>query len=741
MTIFALGSGAAADSAPDASGLDRRMFMRGAGGLTFAVAIGLPALAAEARRVDLGPWVTLSTDGTITIRGPATEMGQGSRTSLPLIFAEEMDADWSKVRIVRAAPIDAVYGNPGFGGVMYTAGSSAVTGYYKALRQFGAQVRLVLLDNVARRWNVPASELTTEASTVVHAASGRRIGYGEIAAFAEMPAKAPEVRDADLKDPKTFRLIGKDVMRVELPTKVNGTADYAINVAFPGLLHGAVLRTPVPGDGPAAIDDSAAKAVRGFIRTVPLPYGVGVLADSTVAALAAKDALKVTWTRKAKGWGFDSEKGLEEFAAAARDPARPSKPWETAGGGAAALAACASVHEAEYRCDFAYHAQMEPLNAVASVAADGSACELWVGTQSQTMAVTAAATTLGIGPDKVTFHEHLLGGGFGRRGPRDMEFVVDAVLLSQAVKQPVKMVWSREDDIRNGRFHPLTAHHMKAGFDAAGQLVAWHHRKAADVVTEFQDPVRYQKAGQKDFIGMLGAELKTYGIPNRQVDQITMDSGMRTQALRGIGFGPNKWAVEVFIDELAILRGADPLAFRLDLLKGSPRAHAVVDKAGRMADWSRKREGRGLGVAYIDYSGTQIAGVVEVSVDRASGQIKLHDVWIALDCGVTVQPDNIVAQTEGCVVYGIGLALSERITMVDGEVQQSNFYDYLIPRMRDVPAIHVELIATPNHPTGVGQMATPVIAPAISNAVAALTGKRLRHMPMTPDRVLETMKA
>lgn len=721
--------------------LDRRLFMQGAGGLTFAVTLGLPAIAAEPKSVALSPWVTLATDGTITIRGPAIEMGQGSRTSLPLIFAEEMDADWSKVAIVQAAPIDAVYGNPGFGGIMYTAGSSAVTGYYKALRQFGAQVRLVLLDNAARHWNVPVGELTTEPSVVVHAKSNRRLGYDEIATFAVVPAKAPEVRESDLKDPSRFRLIGHDVMRVELPTKINGTADYAINLKLPGMIYGAVLRTPVPGDAPDKIDDSAAKAVRGFIQTVPLPYGVGVLADSTAAALAAKDALKVTWARRAKGWGFDSEKGLEEFAAAARDPARPSKPWETAGQGAAALATAASVHEAEYACDFAYHAQMEPLNAIASVAPDGQSCGLWVGTQSQTMAVTATANTLGISPDKVAFHEHLLGGGFGRRGPRDMEFVVDAVLLSNAVKKPVKMVWSREDDIRNGRFHPLTAHHMRAGFDASGKLIAWHHRKAADVVTEFQDPVRYQKAGQKDFIGMLGAELKTYGIPNRQVDQITMDSGMRTQALRGIGFGPNKWAVEVFLDELALARGADPLAFRLDLLKDAPRARAVVEKAGQMADWSRKRDGRGLGVAYIDYSGTQIAGVVEVSVDRSGGRIRLHDVWIAMDCGVAVQPDNIVAQTEGCVVYGIGLALSERITMVDGEVQQSNFYDYLIPRMRDVPPIHVELIVTPNHPTGVGQMATPVIAPAISNAVAALTGKRLRHMPMTPDRVLAALKA
>jgi len=733
--------------------ISRRRFMIGAAGLTFGVALGLPAgafaaasakgtaSAAGLKRVSVNPWVTLSTDGTIAIMSPAVEMGQGSLTSLPLILAEELDADWAKVQIVPAPPNDALYGNPGFGGMMYTAGSNAVTSYFKPLRLFGAQVRRVLLDNAARHWGVPVDELTTEPGVVVHAKSGRRIGYGEIAAFAEIPAKAPEIKPEELKKPDQFRLIGKDVMRVELPTKVNGSAQYSIDVQVPGMIYGTVLRAPVEGSSPDQIDDSAARKVAGVRKVVRLPYGVGILAETPWAAFAAKNTLKVTWTRNAKAWGFNTEKGFEVFSAAARDLTHAGTPWEKVGDALAAMQQATTVIEGEYRCDFAYHAQMEPLNSIASVSPAGDAVTLWCGTQSQTMAVAAAAKAIGVAPERVTFHGMLLGGGFGRRGHRDEEFIVDAVLLSKEAKKPVKVLWTREDDVHNGRFRPMTVHFLRAGFDASGRLIAWHHRKACDVVTAYQDPVRYEKSGRKDFIAMLGSELKTYDIPNRFIEEVPQDSGIRTSSLRGIGFGPNKFATEAFLDEIAAKRGIDPVALRLDLLKNAPRGRKVVETVARMADWGRKREGRGLGFAYIDYSGTQVAGVAEVSVNRGNGEIRVHNFWTAIDPGIAVQPDNIVAQTEGSVVYGLGLALTERITIEDGVVKQSNFHDYRVPRLRDIPEIHIELIATENHPTGVGQMATPLVAPAIANAVAALTGVRLRQTPMLPALVQQALRA
>jgi len=725
-----------------APALSRRQVMIGAAGLSFALALDGPlaraaTLATERAGKALSPWVSIAPDGTITIMSAATEMGQGSMTSLPLIIAEELDADWSKVRIVPAPPIDAIYGNPGFGGMMYTAGSNAVRSYYAPLRMFGAQVRRVLIDNAAKHWGVPAAELTTEPSAVVHAKSGRRLGYGEIAAFAEVPANAPEIKREELKQPGQFRLIGKDVMRVELPGKVNGSTKYGIDVQLPDMLYATVLRAPVEGAAPERIDDAQAKAVKGVIKIVKLPYGVGVLAETPWAAFDARTMLvgAVTWSKTGKAWGFDSEQGLQALGATARDLNAGAAEWFKAGDARAELPKAATTMEAEYRCDYAYHAQMEPLNAVASVSPSGEAAEIWCGTQSQSMAQGGAAKALGIARDKVKLNDLLLGGGFGRRGPRDADFVVDAVLMSKEAGKPVKVMWTREDDVHNGRFRPLSAHYLRAGFDATGKLVAWQHRLAGDRVTPFFDPVRYEAGGRRDGILMNGADLPGYDVPHQLVEQLYQDTGVRTAPLRAIGFTANKFATETFIDEIAVKRGIDPVAFRLELLKNTPRGRKVVETVARMADWGKKRDGRGLGFAFIDYSGSLLAGAVEVSLDRATGQIKVHNFWCAIDCGVAVQPDNVAAQTEGSIVYGLGLALIERISIKDGAVEQNNFYDYRVPRMNEVPMMHVEVIPTDNPPTGAGQMATPLVAPAIAGAVMQLAGVRLRHTPFTPERV------
>jgi isoquinoline 1-oxidoreductase beta subunit len=725
--------------------ITRRRLMVGAAGLTFAITLGRNAgasmLADAVAGKRISPWVSIAPDGTVYIMSAATEMGQGSMTSLPLIIAEELDADWAKVRIVPAPPIDSAYGNPSFGGMMYTAGSNAVRSYFMPLRTFGAQVRRVLLDNAAKNLSVPVEELTTEPNTVVHAKSGRRLSYGEIAQSAEIPEKAPEIKPEQLKKPAQFRLIGKDVTRVELPGKVNGSAQYAIDVHVPNMLYGAIVRAPVEGSTPDTIDEARIKAMPGVVEVVRLPYGVGVTAETAWSAFGAREALEraVTWTRTGPGWGFDSDKGVEAFAAAARDPKSDVAEWSKVGDAKGAMSAAASTVEAEYRCDYAYHAQMEPLNAVAAVSPAGDAAEIWCGTQSQTMAQEATAKALGIGRDKVKLNDMLMGGGFGRRGNRDEEFIIDAVLMSKEAKRPVKVMWTREDDIKNGRFRPLSAHFLKAGLDASGKIVAFQHRIAGDRVLPFADPVRYERGNRRDGILMFGADLTGHDVPNQLVEQVYQDTGVRASPLRGIGFTANKFASESFLDEIALKRGADAVVFRLDLLQKAPRARAVVERVAQMANWGSKRDDRALGFSYIDYSGSQVAGIAEVSLDRASGLIKVHNFWCAIDVGIAVQPDNVVAQTESSIVYGLGMALSERISIKDGVVEQSNFYDYFVPRMNEIPMMHVDVIATENPPTGAGQMATPLIAPAITAAVARLTGVRLRHTPMTPERVKKAL--
>ena len=725
--------------------VSRRQVMVGAAGLSFAIALagraGASVLASARTGKELSPWVSIAPDGTISIVSAATEMGQGSMTSLPLILAEELDADWSKVKIVTAPAIEAIYGNPGFQGMMYTAGSNAVTSYYTPLRIFGAQVRRVLLDNAAKTLGVPVDELTTEPSTVVHAKSGRRLSYGEIAATAQVPAQAPDIKPEQLKKAKDFRLITKDVMRVELPGKVNGTALYSIDLQVPNMLYGTVLRAPVEGSVPDKITDTEAKAIAGVVRVVRLPYGVGVLAETPWAAFDARRALtqSVTWSRTGTAWGFDSEKGIDRFAADAKNPARMSTEWSRIGDPRGAMPKAVSTMEAEYRCDYAYHAQMEPLNAIASVSPAGDAVEIWAGTQSQTTATEAPAKLLGIPKNKVKLHDMLMGGGFGRRGNRDVDFIIDAVLMSKEAGRPVKVMWTREDDIANGRFRPISAHAVKAGFDQSGKLTAWQHRIAVDRVGAYMDPVRYQMAGGKDFIAMLGADLKGYDVPHQLVEQLYRDTGVRTNPLRGISFLANRFATESFIDEIARKRGVDPLAYHLELLKGTPRAIKVVERVAQMAEWGKRREGRGLGFAYLDYSGSQVAGIAEISLNRTSGEIKVHNFWCTIDCGVAVQPDNVIAQTESSIVYGLGVTLTELITIKNGVVEQSNFYDYHVPRMKDVPPMHIEVIQTDNHPTGAGQMATPLVAPAIAGAVAELTGVRLRHTPFLPERVKKAL--
>ena len=421
-------------------------------------------------------------------------------------------------------------------------------------------------------------------------------------------------------------------MRVDVPDKVNGRAQYAIDVQLPGMLYGAVLRAPVEGAAPERIDDVGARAVAGVVKVIRLPYGVGVVAETPWAAFDARRALAaaVTWTKTAKAWGFDSDKGLADFAAAARDLNQPSTDWFKAGDLRTALSGAAATMDATYLSDYAYHAQMEPLNAVASVSASGDAAEIWTGTQSPTTAHEATAKALGISRDRVKLNTLLMGGGFGRRGPRDSDFTVDAVLLAKDAGRPVKVMWTREDDLQNGRFRPLSAHYLRAGLDVSGRLVAWHHRHVGDRVTPFFDPVRYEANKRRDGILMAGTELAGYDVPNQLVEQLYQDTGVRTAPLRGIGFIANKFATESFMDEIARQRSVDPLQFRTRHAAQEPacgedrRACGADGGLGPGAQGSRARAGL---YRLFRHAGCRHRGDIARSFERPDRRARLlvHD--------------------------------------------------------------------------------------------------------------------
>jgi isoquinoline 1-oxidoreductase subunit beta len=720
--------------------VNRRSFLKATSGLAFAFTIAPDALALIDEAFADAPnpaaayapnvWLTIAPDGIITIVSPAAEMGQGSFTTLPLIIAEELDADWMKIRPVFPTDWDdKKFGNPAYDFTFQTSASASVRGYFTPLRLAGAQARRVLLDAVAAKWNVPIGELSTEPSVVVHNASGRRIGYGEIAAFAALPAELPKIAESDLKPTASFRLIGKDVARVDVPLKVNGTARFGMDVELPGMVYAAVLQSPYAGGAPLDVDDARARAVPGVTDIVKLPEGVGVIGTTVEGTQAAKRLLKVTWG-DATGAHLDSERALEDFAAIGRDMTRDGVAYEKTGDAKAAMASAKRVFRGEYRTRYVYHAQMEPMNATAVVSADGQSAELWVGTQAATSLLNGVARILQTERPKLTLHQHFLGGGYGRRG--NHEAVFDVVRLAKAVGKPVKLIWTREDDVRGGKFRPMTAHHIEAGFDETGKLVAWHHRVVAEsVVAYFTGDFK----PRQDRIVMKGSPIPQYPIANKLAEHVVENRGARLSPWRGVGNGHNAFAIESFVDDIARDLGKDPLAFRLELTESVPRMQHLLRVVSAMSDWQRKRTKTALGIATMVKDDTLAAGVAEVSVDRTSGKVKVHNFWAAVDAGIAVQPRNLAAQTEGSVIYALGSALREAITIKDGHVLQSNYSDYEVARMSDVPNIEIKIVSTDNKPTGGGEEGVPLTASAIGNAIATLIGVRLHELPFSPDRV------
>ena len=714
--------------------LSRREFT--AGGLTFLFALGgamtvRPGTAPAARAIstiEFDGWITIGTDNMITIAAPAAEMGQGVFTSLPMLVAEELDADWSHVRAV-FSPTEPSFGNPAFGGTLLTVGSRSITGYWEKVRLHGAQARRVLLQAVAERWKVPLEELGTEPSIVIHVPSRRRIKFGDVAKFAEVPAELPKVTAADLKKPIDFRIIGKDPNRLDIPSKADGSALFGIDVQVPDMIYATMLRAPVEGAELDTLDDRDAMGVPGMLRTVKFKDAVGVLAVRVEAVFAARNLLKATWKNGAAA-GYHSDKALGEFAARARNLQDKGASFLNTGDVDAALKRAHKVVRAEFQSDYVYHAQMEPMNITASISETGDEADIWVGTQAQTGYAAAAARFLNTKPEKIRIHQHMLGGGFGRRAVPDL--VPYVLALAKLTQKPVKLIWPREEDVKAAKNRPMTAHYLEAGLDESGPVIAWRHRLVAEPASGRPglDPVTLSGIGHN------------YEFANQSIEYLREQRGVALGAWRATGAGYNKFAIEAFVDELARAWGEDPIVFRLRRMQKHPRGRRVLETVAQMANWgTQPAEGRAFGVAFVDVHGTPAAAIAEVSVDAASGVIRVHNFWNAINPGIVVNPDGVVAQCEGGIVFGLSHVLKERISFATGAVVQSNFHDYEVLRLSEVPEIHTRVIGTDDRPTGVGEIAVPLVAPAVANAVFALTGKRLRHLPFTPDRVKAALSA
>jgi len=724
-----------------AEGVSRRSFIGGAAGLTFALSLpgfsraefGASVAAGEMTAKRIGAWVTIGTDGAIAIANPAAEMGQGSFTGLTMIFAEELDADWARVMPFTPPPIATVYGNPGLGGELVTVGSRSVRGYWNLIRLQAASIRRVLMQAAADKWAVPLGELHTEPSMVVHSSSNRRFSYGEIAGFASVPASMPTIDRSDLKRTVDYRILGHATPRFDLPDKVTGAATFGIDVQVPNMVYASVLRCPVEGAGPDSVDDGGALAVPGVLKVVSMKHAVGVVGETVEAAFAGREALKVTWTHMAAD-SYNSAEGMKNFLARAANLDDEGAVYSAQGDADGEFAKSAKVVRAQYSSEYVYHAQMEPLNITASVSLGGDAAEIWVGTQGATATVATAAAFLNTGAENINLHQCYLGGGFGRR--RTPDLVPDALVLSQVMQRPVKLLWTREQDIKSANLRPMTAHRIEAALDARGSITGWRHRIVAESVAAYRGgETAIEGAKGLDGLVLEGAKHE-YAIPNQSIVYLRERRGVGLGAWRGLGAGPNKFVIESFIDELAAAQKADPVAFRLGLLKSNPRATRVIEAVAEKSQWGKSPPSdRALGMAYGQIVESYVAAVGEISLDRKTGVIRAHKIWIAIDPGVIVNPDSVLAQTEGNVIFGLSHALKEQVSIIGGRVQQSNFHDYPVLRMAEIPEIDIELLPTDNPPTGVGEAALPLIAPSIGNALFRLTGKRVRGLPLSPQRI------
>jgi isoquinoline 1-oxidoreductase beta subunit len=668
-------------------------------------------------------FLRIAPDNTVTVVAKHVEMGQGSHTGLATVVADELDADWSQIR-VEAAPSDPTrYNNLAWGPVQGTGGSSAMANSWEQLRKAGATGRSMLRSAAAQKWGVPAESLTVDKGVVAHAATGRKATFGELALAA---AALPVPADVPLKDPKDWKLIGKAAPRVDSKAKTDGSARFTLDVYLPDILTAVIARPPLFGATVKSIDKAATLKVPGVTDVVEVPAGVAVVAKGFWAARQGRAALRVEWD-ESKAEHRGSAELFAEYKALAEKPGLKAR---TDGDVAGGLASAAKTLEATYEFPYLAHAPMEPLDCVVKLS--GDRCEVWAGSQIQTLDQGTIAQVVGLAPDKVELHTLLAGGSFGRRATPVADVAGEAASVAKAIagRAPVKLVWTREDDIRGGRYRPLFLHRFRGGLDASGRIVAWEHRVVGQSFLKGTPFGGLIKDGI-DATSVEGGSTLPYAIPNLGVELHSPDVGVPTLWWRSVGSSHTAFSTETFLDELAKAAGRDPFELRRELLQKHPRHRGVLELAAAKAGWgSPLPAGRGRGIAVHESFGSFVANVVEVTL-RKDGLPKVERVVCAVDCGIAVNPDVVRAQMEGGIGFGLGAALYGEITLDKGRVVQSNFHDYRSLRIDDMPKVEVHIVPSAEPPTGVGEPGVPCIAPAVANALFQLTGKRTYRLPFT----------
>jgi isoquinoline 1-oxidoreductase len=715
----------------------RRAFLGSAAAAGAALTIRFPlvgpGVADSAAAYEPNAALTITQDGLVTVHITKAEMGQGVGTALAQIVAEELEADWKDIRV------DYPTSDPKFG-LMLTGGSWSVNWTFDALSRAGAAARLALIDAAAKSWNVSPADCVAERSMVRHLPSGRALRYGEI--VARMPITKTftedELKQIALKKPSEYRVVGQWIPRLDIPDKVTGKAKFGIDTFLPNMVYAKVVYPPVrEGATRTAVDDGAAKRVKGYVATVTLPQLVAVVATSYEAAVKARDALKVSWNPGPNA-NVSTESIFAKFSQAKDDPNAAA--WHEQGDVKSAMGGAARRHEATFMTDYVAHMQMEPMNCVVRFA-DG-VYDIYTGSQFQTFAVGTLAATLGVDASKIRIHQHYLGGGFGRRLEPDI--MVETALIAREVKRPVKLIRSREEDLKRDFYRSATLQVVRAGLGSDGKIVAWENTLVASHPGKRWGPDFVDKKGLDQF-ALNGAD-HVYDIPNQLVRAVPVETGIPVGYVRAVAPNYTFFAVETFMDELAKLAGVDPVQYRVSMLGGAPRLARVVTLAAEKAGWGTPlppNTGRGIACvsAQEKKTPTWTASVVQAKVDPASGKVQVEKIVCAVDCGIVVNPDGARSQIEGSLLFGVSNALKERGTVANGALAQSNFHDYQVLRMNEVPEIEIHIVPSTEYPTGLGEPGTTTVAPALSNAIFAATGARVRQVPLIPERVLAALRA
>ncbi len=696
----------------------RRTFLKSSGlvvGFTLPAAARL-AEAASAAEFKPNAYLRVGADNRVTVIVGLSEMGQGVHTAIPMLVAEELDADWSRVR-VEQAPVDAAFANPIFH-TQATGGSTSVNGHWEPMRKAGAAAREMLVAAAAKTWKVDASECRTEKGMVIHK-SGKKLAYGKLVSAA---AKQPVPKEPKLKNAADFKIIGQPLHRLDTPYKVNGSGKYGMDVRLPGLLTAVLARPPVLGGKAVSVDDSKAKKIKGVRQVLQIPQGVAVLADGYWAAKKGRDALEIKWDDGANA-GLSSERITQMLTDASQQEGKVAR-----NEGNVASAQSANKLEAVYEAPYLAHACMEPMNATAWVKKDG--VEVWAGTQSQGPNQGILSNVASVEPKKVKVNTMLLGGGFGRRFAPD--FTIAATILSKQAGKPVKLVYSREDDMRGYFYRPVSVTRFSAGLDASGKPVSFTAKVASPSIMEASGFMKLPPDGVDSF-GVEGVKDVPYNIPNLRVEYIRQEPGVQVWFWRSVGHSQNIFFSESFIDELAHAAGKDPFEFRRALLDKAPRHKGVLELAAEKAGWgSPLPQGVHRGIAVAFSFGSYVAEVAEVSIG-SDGRPKVHRVVAAVDCGEVVNPEIVKRQCESAIAYGLTAALYGKITFKDGRVEQGNFDTYPVLRMNEMPKVEVHIVKSTEHATGMGEPGLPALAPAVTAAIFQATGKRIRKLPIDPD--------